>query len=434
MPDGAVWLTPMPLFHTGGCVIAVLGALGRRGDPGAHAEFDPGLMLELDRVGASQWFAGGVPDDAHRGDGSPRCLRCATCRRCATVFSGGAQVPEALVRSIEDTLGVDFTIVYGQTECSPGLTNTFPTDTAEDKGQTVGPPLPHTELRIVDPVALETVPIGERGELWARGYFTMIGYFDKPDRDGRHPVARRLAAHRRPRDDGRARLLPHRWPAQGHDHPRRREPVPRRDRGGALPPSRRRRSRRRRPPRREVGRGRGGVHSSCGPGSPAEGRRAARAPAGRTSHHRRPRRSGTSSTSSRSPVRARSRSSRSERRGRRVSTTRRRSATPNVRSWTPRTGSRSSPARREASAVRWFERSSARERGSSWPPTSRRRRRPTRRCWHAPSMSPTRPRPALSSRRSSPDTDRSTFGSRMPASVEVVSTTRPTRCGSGSGR
>ncbi len=96
------------------------------------------------------------------------------------VFSGGAQVPEALVRSIEDTLGVDFTIIYGQTECSPGLTNTFPTDTAEDKGQTVGPPLPHTELRIVDPVALETVPIGERGELWARGYFTMIEYFDKP--------------------------------------------------------------------------------------------------------------------------------------------------------------------------------------------------------------------------------------------------------------
>jgi fatty-acyl-CoA synthase len=40
--------------------------------------------------------------------------------------------------------------------------------------------LPHTEVRIVDPVSLETVQVGERGELWARGYCTMIEYFDKP--------------------------------------------------------------------------------------------------------------------------------------------------------------------------------------------------------------------------------------------------------------
>ena len=36
-------------------------------------------------------------------------------------------------------------------------------------------------MRIVDPVSLETVPLGAPGELWARGYFTMLGYFDKPD-------------------------------------------------------------------------------------------------------------------------------------------------------------------------------------------------------------------------------------------------------------
>jgi len=99
----------------------------------------------------------------------------------AHVLSGGAQVPEALVRRIEDTLGVDFTIVYGQTECSPALTNTLPSDTPEDKGTTVGPPLPHTEVRIVSPETGETVPVGERGELWARGYFTMLGYWDDPE-------------------------------------------------------------------------------------------------------------------------------------------------------------------------------------------------------------------------------------------------------------
>ena len=178
IPDGASFLTPMPLFHTGGCVISVLGALGRRGTLVLMPGFDPALMLALaesERV----WFIGGVPTmiiaAMQHPDLSTRDLS-----SVRGVFSGGAQVPEALVRGIEDTLGVDFTIIYGQTECSPGLTNTFPTDTAEDKGQTVGPPLPHTELRIVDPVSLETVPVGERGELWARGYFTMIEYFDKP--------------------------------------------------------------------------------------------------------------------------------------------------------------------------------------------------------------------------------------------------------------
>jgi fatty-acyl-CoA synthase len=41
--------------------------------------------------------------------------------------------------------------------------------------------LPHTEVRIVAPVSLETVPLGERGARWARGYVTTIEYFDKPN-------------------------------------------------------------------------------------------------------------------------------------------------------------------------------------------------------------------------------------------------------------
>ena len=119
-------------------------------------------------------------DDADRRDGPPGRVAPGPVL-VAVDRVGGAQVPEALVRRIEEALGVDFTIVYGQTECSPVLTNTFPSDSAEDKGLTVGPPLPHTEVRIVDPVSLETVPIGTSGELWARGYFTMLSYFDKPE-------------------------------------------------------------------------------------------------------------------------------------------------------------------------------------------------------------------------------------------------------------
>ena len=60
IPDGAVWLAPMPLFHTGGCVMGVLGALDRRAALVLMPMFDPGLFLQLierERV----CFAAGVP-------------------------------------------------------------------------------------------------------------------------------------------------------------------------------------------------------------------------------------------------------------------------------------------------------------------------------------------------------------------------------------
>ena len=179
IPDGVSWLSPMPLFHTGGCVMGVLGALDRRAALVLMPMFEPGLFLEMIEL-ERPWFAAAVPTmliaAMDHPDASTRDLS-----SWRSTVSGGAQVPEALVRRIEGALGVDFTIVYGQTECSPVITNTFPTDSAEDKGLTVGPPLPHTEVRIVDPLTLETVPLGTSGELWARGYFSMLGYFDKPD-------------------------------------------------------------------------------------------------------------------------------------------------------------------------------------------------------------------------------------------------------------
>ncbi len=177
--EGASWVSPMPLFHTGGCVLGVLGALDRKATLTLLPAFDPGLFLAMiERERAA--FAAGVPTMLIAAMEHPDFVS-RDLSSLRGVVSGGAQVPEALVRKIEDTLGVDFTIVYGQTECSPTLTNTHPHDTPEDKGLTVGPPVPHTEVRIVDPSTLETVPIGEQCELWARGYCTMIEYFEKPE-------------------------------------------------------------------------------------------------------------------------------------------------------------------------------------------------------------------------------------------------------------
>lgn len=179
IPDGAGMLMPMPLFHTAGCVMGVLGALDRRAKAVLMPQFDPGLFLQLIER-EKLWYAGGVPTMLIAAMEHPDVSR-RDLSSWKSAVAGGTQVPEALVRHVEDTFGVDFTIIYGQTECSPVLTHTCPSDSAEDKGLTVGKPLAHTEIRIVDPTTLETVPIGTPGELWARGYFTMLGYFEMPE-------------------------------------------------------------------------------------------------------------------------------------------------------------------------------------------------------------------------------------------------------------
>jgi acyl-CoA synthetase (AMP-forming)/AMP-acid ligase II len=99
-----------------------------------------------------------------------------------TVLSGGATVPAEVVRRIEKELGVDFSIMYGQTEASPIITMTRPSDTPEDKATTLGTALFHTAVKIVDPGTGETVPVGTTGELCAKGYNVMLGYYDMPDK------------------------------------------------------------------------------------------------------------------------------------------------------------------------------------------------------------------------------------------------------------
>ncbi len=174
--DGAVWLNPMPLFHTGGCVLGALGAVALAGTHIPVLLFDPALVLELIEA-ESVAVLGGVPtmlvammehpDFATRDLSSLR-----------TVVSGGSTVPAPLVRRIEAELGVDFVIVFGQTECSPVASMTRPTDSTDDKANTIGLAMPATEIKIVDPETGDIVPVGTVGEYLTRGYHVMTGYYE----------------------------------------------------------------------------------------------------------------------------------------------------------------------------------------------------------------------------------------------------------------
>jgi fatty-acyl-CoA synthase len=85
------------------------------------------------------------------------------------------------VRRLESATGAPFTIVFGQTECSPVAAMTRPDDTIEDKANTLGRPMPDVEVKIVDVDTGETVPVGQLGEFCTRGYHVMLEYFENPE-------------------------------------------------------------------------------------------------------------------------------------------------------------------------------------------------------------------------------------------------------------
>jgi fatty-acyl-CoA synthase len=95
------------------------------------------------------------------------------------VTLGGAPVPPELIRRLEQR-GIKAAIGFGQTEASPYLTHTLPDDPHPDWANTVGRPLPQTEIKIVSVENGEIVPRGEIGEICARGYSIMKDYFDNP--------------------------------------------------------------------------------------------------------------------------------------------------------------------------------------------------------------------------------------------------------------
>jgi fatty-acyl-CoA synthase len=177
--EGETLVSPMPLFHAGACVICVLGALSTAGTYLPVLAFDPALVLELietERAG----LMGGVPTMLiammEHPDFATRDIS-----SLQTVVSGGAPVPADLVRRIESTLGVQFSIVFGQTECSAVATQTRPDDSPEDKAGTVGQPLPQVAVKMIDADTGDVVAPGVLGELCIGGFCVMKGYYDMPD-------------------------------------------------------------------------------------------------------------------------------------------------------------------------------------------------------------------------------------------------------------
>ena len=177
--NGTVDITAMPLFHTGGCVVSVLGTHQTHGTLVLLPEFEPNLFLDLIEQERAQ-FSLAVPTmliallEAQRA--SPRDVS-----SMEVVISGGSVVPIEIVKRVKQEFGTNFAIVFGQTETSPVNTSTRLDDTPEDASESLGRALPQVEVKIVDPESGATVDVGQTGELCTRGYLTMKEYFEMPE-------------------------------------------------------------------------------------------------------------------------------------------------------------------------------------------------------------------------------------------------------------
>lgn len=98
-----------------------------------------------------------------------------------TGIMAGSPCPISVMQDVLAKMNMnEITIVFGQTESSPGCTMSSTDDPIEVRVGTVGRPLPGVECKIVDPETNLEMPVGETGEFVARGYNIMKGYYKMP--------------------------------------------------------------------------------------------------------------------------------------------------------------------------------------------------------------------------------------------------------------
>ena len=170
-------LSPLPLFHSYGLNLSVLGVLAVGASEHILEKFSPQQVLELMQTGRYSVFPG-VPTMFHyllqRAQESG-VDRLGSIRLC---ISAGAIMPATLNKAFEERFGTPLLDGYGITETSTMVTMNWLRG-----GRPLGScglPVPGLAVRIVDPSSREDVPFGDEGELIVRGPNLMMGYHNKP--------------------------------------------------------------------------------------------------------------------------------------------------------------------------------------------------------------------------------------------------------------
>lgn len=176
-----VFWSPLPMFH----IAAILPMCAIFDVGGAYAtmqHFEAGAalrMLEQERVTATYpCFVTIMQDLIYHPDFKKTDLSRITLMNSNFAVQPPA-IKDAMLEAIPHAIYVG---TYGMTETAGTVSTSRLDDPLEERVGRLGRPLPGLEVRIVDPATgREAVP-GERGEVWVRGYSTLIGYYKDPQK------------------------------------------------------------------------------------------------------------------------------------------------------------------------------------------------------------------------------------------------------------
>lgn len=171
-----ITLVSAPLFHVAALNQTLLPTFLKGGTSVIMPSWDVEGCLDLiERYGVTWMF--GVTAMFAGLLHSPRWSQ-ADLSSVRTLMSGGAPVPEGLIRRYQER-GLVFCQGYGMTETAPGATF-LSRDRSIAKVGSAGVPCFFTDVRVVDG-ALRDVAPGETGEVLVRGPNVTPGYWGRPD-------------------------------------------------------------------------------------------------------------------------------------------------------------------------------------------------------------------------------------------------------------
>jgi len=171
---------PVPFFHCFGCVLGTMVCVTHGSAMVPVEVFDPLKVLQT--IEAEKCTAvHGVPTMFIAELEHPEFKKFDLSSLRTGIMAGSVCPIEVMKRAVRDMNLTEITSVYGQTEASPGITQTRTEDPVELRVSTVGRALPEAEVKIVDIETGATLPPGKQGELCARGYMVMKGYYKMPD-------------------------------------------------------------------------------------------------------------------------------------------------------------------------------------------------------------------------------------------------------------
>ena len=99
-----------------------------------------------------------------------------------TGIMAGSPCPIKTMQEVIEKMHMpEICITYGQTEASPAITMSKTTDSIDIRVNTVGKAIYGVESKIVDPETYKDLPDNVDGELVARGYNIMKGYYKMPE-------------------------------------------------------------------------------------------------------------------------------------------------------------------------------------------------------------------------------------------------------------